>query len=223
MACRSRTRRGTLGPAAGAGRARIDEGQAHVSESHSTAAVSYYAVIRGPLGVGKSTVSRRLCERLRAQYISIDRLLEDHGIEEWDEDRISLRSFLAANALAAAAARPLVAAGRPVVIDGCFYWSEQLVDLRSRLDAPGHFFTLDAPLEVCVARDATRPLPRVGETPAGGHQQGPQACRDVYQLVASVSYGERIDATGAIEETVATLLRRLEREVSPSSSSGPVP
>lgn len=168
-------------------------------------------VIRGPLGVGKSTVAAALAGTIGAQHISIDRLLEEHDLEEWDEDRISLRSFLSANAIAVDQARPALDAGRPVVFDGCFYWREQLDDLVRRLGEGLLVFTLEAPLSVCVERDGTRPLPREGAMPRGGDRQGEQAAKDVYKLVTDVRYGLPIDASGPVEETVAAILRHLPK------------
>lgn len=179
--------------------------------------MAYYVVVRGPLGVGKSTVSSRLAEAIGADHISIDRILEEHGIEEWDEDRISLASFLRANTFAVESARVLLKRGRPVVFDGCFYWREQLEDLTQRLDFPHHVFTLEAPLAVCVARDRMRPLPKKGGEPKGGDQQGADACQEVYRLVSQVRYGSAIDASGPVERTIAGILshfpaaRRAER------------
>ena len=47
-------------------------------------------VIRGPLGVGKTTVARALAEQLSALYISIDQVLEDHDLLRSDGEGISV-------------------------------------------------------------------------------------------------------------------------------------
>ena len=117
--------------------------------------MTYSMVIRGPLGVGKSTVAAALAQTIGAHHISIDKVLEEHEIEEWDDDRISLRSFLRANAIAVEQAHRALEAGQPLIFDGCFYWREQLDDLAKRLDRDLLVFTLDAPLPVCVGRDRT--------------------------------------------------------------------
>ncbi len=175
--------------------------------------MSYSLVIRGPLGVGKSTVSSVLARTLGAQHISIDKVLEDNGIEEWDRDRISLRSFLRANEIAVDQAQTALEAGRPVIFDGCFYWREQLEDLAQRLGGKVTVFSLQAPLEVCIERDRGRPLPRAREEPRGGHQLGGQAATEVFRLVARVDYGMAIDASGGLEATVAAILGRLPSSV----------
>ncbi len=173
--------------------------------------MTYSIVVRGPLGVGKSTVSAALAQTIGAQHILIDKLLEEYGLEEWDEDRISLRSFLRANAVAVKQAHRAHRTGQPVIFDGCFYWREQLDDLAKRLDTGLLVFTLEAPLPVCVERDRTRPLPRPGEEPRGGDQLGEEAVNDVYRLVAEVQCGIAVDASGPVEATVAAILRHLPK------------
>jgi predicted kinase len=104
----------------------------------------FYLVIRGPLGVGKSTLAGRLAERFGAAVISIDRLLEEHDL--WESGRLG--EFLRANSIAVTRAGRLLRRGRPVIIDGNCYWKTQVEDLIARLDFPHCVFTLEAPLEV---------------------------------------------------------------------------
>jgi shikimate kinase len=44
--------------------------------------MTYGVVIRGPLGVGKSTVAAALAKALGGDHIRIDQILEEHGLEE---------------------------------------------------------------------------------------------------------------------------------------------
>jgi predicted kinase len=169
----------------------------------------YYVVIRGPLGVGKSTVSQMLASRIGADYVPIDRNLEEHGLEEWDEDRISRKSFLQANAIAVKRARASLHRGTPVVFDGNFYWREVIDDLLQRLEFDHFVFTLQAPLSVCVERDRQRPMTPAGREPRVGDSLGAEATRDVYGLATRIGYGTPIDATGPVETTVTMILRHL--------------
>jgi adenylate kinase family enzyme len=180
--------------------------------------MSYYVVIRGPLGVGKSTVSERLAEEIGAEHILIDRILEEHGLEEWDEDRISLKSFLRANALAIERARRLLEKGTPVVFDGNFYWRPALDDLLQKLNYRHYVLTLEAPLSVCVQRDRLRPMTREGAEPRAGDSLGEEATAQVYRMVNQVSYGIAIDATGSVDATVAAVLSHITSARTPGSS-----
>src|SRR5690348_6946089 len=98
--------------------------------------MAFCLLLRGPLGVGKSTVAQEVARRERAELLSVDRILEDRGLEEWDEDRISLRSFLRVNDVLVPVAREDLRDGTSVVIEGNFYWREQVHDLIARLEFP---------------------------------------------------------------------------------------
>jgi predicted kinase len=153
-------------------------------------------IIRGPLGVGKSTVAERLAKEIGAELISIDRILDDHGL--WEEGLVS--EFLKANEIAANAAQVFLEKGVPVVLDGNFYWMTQIEDLKKRLHRPVQVFTLDAPVEVCIQRDSGREF-----------SHGEQAAREVFAKTVNVSYGIRIDATKSVDETVARIQSYLLR------------
>ena len=169
----------------------------------------YLVVIRGPLGVGKTTVSEALARRLGARHVSIDDVLEKNGLEEWDADRISLPSFLRANEFVEATARGELEHGIPVVVDGNFYWKEAIEDLCRRLQFEHFVVTLTAPVEVCIARDRRRPPTPPDRSPRAGDSLGAEAVRDVFRLVSSVPYGSEVDATGSVGETVETILQLL--------------
>ena len=156
--------------------------------------MSFFVILRGPLGSGKTTLAAGLAERLGGRAISIDRILEVHDLEQWEDDYISEGSFLRANSFAIAEAEPLLRQGRPVVFDGNFYWRSVVEDLLQGLHYPQVVFTLRVPLEVCVARDAGRSRPL-----------GPEATRDVYRKVTTFDYGVPIDASGSVEATLDLL------------------
>jgi predicted kinase len=154
----------------------------------------FYLVIRGPLGVGKSTLAGRLAERFGAAVISIDRLLEEHDL--WESGRLG--EFLRANSFAVTRAGRLLPRGRPVIIDGNFYWKTQVEDLIARLDFPHCVFTLEAPLEVCIGRDRRR-----------RRSYGPEATRAVYAKTTRFPFGQRIDATQPVEVILREITARV--------------
>jgi predicted kinase len=162
---------------------------------------TYYLIVRGPLGVGKSAVSRRVARKIGGVHISIDRILDDRHL--WYSGRLS--EFLAANSFAVREAAPHLASGRPVVFDGNFYWKRQIEDLVGHLESPHFVFTLDAPLSVCIERDGGRDPPH-----------GAAAARQVYRKTTAFEYGEKIDASGPLETVVAEILSRLPPARSPA-------
>jgi hypothetical protein len=160
--------------------------------------MSYYVIVRGPLGVGKTAVSSALADALGAHRISIDAILDRPGLEEWEDGRITERSFLRVNELAVSEAEPVLRRGTPVVFDGNFYYRSQIEDLVGRLDFPHAAFTLQASLSDCIERDRGRPV-----------SYGEEAAAEVFALVSGVTYGVDVDARRPVPAVVAEILRRL--------------
>lgn len=153
----------------------------------------YFVIVRGPLGAGKTTVSRALARAVGGVVVSIDRQLDRMP---WDGG--SERLFLEANRWAARRVRAVVERGRPAIVDGNFYWRRAIVGLRRALPYPNVVFTLRVPLATCLARDRNR-----------RRSYGSLAARAVFRKVARVRAGLPIDGTGAVEEVVGRLLARL--------------
>jgi len=150
--------------------------------------------------VGKTTVANALAKALPGHVVSIDAILDRHGLEEWEGDYISVQSFLRANALAAEEARQVLAQELPVIFDGNFYFRAQIDDLLERLEFPHAVFTLRAPLSECIARDARRAVPL-----------GEESARMVYSKVGEVEYGTGVDALRPVPEVVAEIVRQVQR------------
>jgi predicted kinase len=158
--------------------------------------MSYYVVIRGPLGVGKSTVSAKLAKVMKGELVSIDRLLDEHGL--WESGRAS--EFLQTNKFAAEVAEVHLAEGRPVVFDGNFYWKSAIDDLERRLHYPHFVFTLEAPLALCVERDRLREKP-----------YGAEAARQVFVKSTRFDRGVKLDATVSPETLVRKFCLQISR------------
>ncbi len=112
-------------------------------------------LIRGPLGVGKTTVAKLLCQRLNGCYISVDAVLAEHGLDQV-KNGIPARNFIRANELALPLARQALAEGKPVIFDGNFYYKSPIWHLRRSLPPPLVIFNLLAAVETCIERDQGR-------------------------------------------------------------------
>jgi len=160
--------------------------------------VSFYVLIRGPLGAGKTTIPEQLSAALGGRHLAIDVILEKYHLEEWDQDYISERSFLRANEIAAAEAEDLIRTGTPAVIDGNYYYRSVVEDLERRLAFPHLVVTLKVPLSVCVTRDA-------GRTPSYGEE----AAREVFQKTTEFDCGHVVDAARPVEEVLRDVISEL--------------
>jgi len=141
--------------------------------------MSYYIIIRGPLGCGKSTVAENLAQKLNAEYIAIDRILDEHGLtEDKEEGYISQKSFKKANEIVVPKVMEALKSGKIVIFDGNFYWKSQIEDLIERLDFPNFVFTLKASMEICIKRDMER-----------NKTHGKDAAMVVYEKSTSFDYG----------------------------------
>ena len=161
--------------------------------------MSHFIIIRGPLGCGKSTISKLLATKLNAEHIAIDRVLDEHNLtEDKEEGYISQKSFKKANELVMQKATALLKEGTRVIFDGNFYWKSQIDDLISRLDFPHFVFTLKAPLEVCIKRDSKRKPPH-----------GIGAATVVHNKATEFDYGTLIDVTKPLQDCVNEIISYL--------------
>lgn len=162
---------------------------------------AFTVLIRGPLGAGKTTVSKKLASGYLAKYISIDEIMEEHSLEEWDNGYIVEGSFLRANEIAARESLSQLRRGRSVILDGNFYYRSVLLDLIKRMRGFKVIaITLTVPLEVCIRRDATRDVPL-----------GEEATVMVYQKTKEFSFGIEVDADRdevKVLETIEGIIKR---------------
>lgn len=163
--------------------------------------MSYFIIIRGPLACGKSTIAKMLAKIIGAEYIPIDRVLDEYNLTgDMEEGYISQKSFRKANEIVAPKAKEKLQKGKPIVFDGNFYWKSQVDDLINRLPFPHHVFTLKAPVEVCIDRDIQR-----------GKTHGEDAARAVHKKATEFDYGIVIDITGSADEAVKEIISHISQ------------
>lgn len=147
--------------------------------------MSYFVIIRGPLGIGKSSVAKELSRILSAEYISMDFILEELGLDKAPETEecIPTKNFINADEHILPKARKKLKEGKIVVFDGNFYHKEQIEHLIKNLaDYKHYIFTLKAPLGVCIERDKHRANP-----------YGKWAAMAVHNLVSRFDYGKIVN------------------------------
>ncbi|MFP4567838.1 MAG: AAA family ATPase [Candidatus Woesearchaeota archaeon] len=158
--------------------------------------MSFYVIIRGPLGCGKTTISKKLSELLDAKYFSIDEVLRNYNLEgDREEGYISQKSFKQANDVLVPLAKIKLNSGVPIIFDGNFYWQSQINDLISKLDFPHYVFTLTAPLDICINRDELR-----------NDAHGDAAARAVFRKSVEFDFGINIDVNKPIDICIKEIL-----------------
>ncbi|MBI4146366.1 AAA family ATPase [Candidatus Woesearchaeota archaeon] len=157
-----------------------------------------FIIIRGPLGVGKSTVSKHLAKILNAEYISIDAVLEKLGLDKADhyEETISVGNFIRADEHVLPGVKKLLEKGKIVIFDGCFQHKAQIEHLINSLPGPYFVFTLKASLDVCIERDSKRK-----------RSYGRDAAAAVHKVVSRFDFGTVISTGGkTVDKTVKEVL-----------------
>jgi shikimate kinase len=152
--------------------------------------MSYYVIIRGPLGIGKSTIAIALAKILRAEHISMDKVLEENGLDKVD-DNFTPEDFIKADDIVLPKVKEDLKKGKVVIFDGCFYFKEQIEHLEKSIPAKGYTFSLKAPVEVCIDRDSKRK--RV---------YGKDAAIAVHEMVSRFDYGTSINTEKKTAEQV---------------------
>ena len=153
--------------------------------------MNYFVIIRGPLGVGKSTVAKILAQKLNAKYFSVDQILAENKLDVVDEKIgcIPEENFLKVNQIII---QDILKNNQSIIVDGNFYYQNQIENLTQNIPFKSFVFTLTAPVEICIQRDANRLSPH-----------GKWAAIAVHNLVSQFNYGEVIDVSNlTIDQTV---------------------
>jgi cytidylate kinase len=156
---------------------------------------SHIILIRGPLGVGKTTVAKLLAKRLKAKYLSLDKILEDNNLD--CADGIPVKNFLKANEIIKSLIKNCK---NPVVLDGCFYYQKQVDDLKLKFGLGLTIFTLVSSVEKCIERDSKRKK-----------VYGEDSARFVHSITTKIKAGHEIDTENlTVEETVEKIFKKLQ-------------
>ena len=147
--------------------------------------MTYFVILRGPAGSGKTTIARQLAKQLKAHYISFDTIMSKSKLDKIKNGNIPEKNFLEGNEIAIKAAEKCLSKNKPVVFDGCFYYKLQIKHLAKNFLYKHFAFTLKANLHECIDRDKKRK-----------NKIGKKNIEAVYKLVTKFNYGKTIDTNG---------------------------
>ncbi|MBU1151823.1 AAA family ATPase [Patescibacteria group bacterium] len=154
-------------------------------------------VIRGPLGVGKTTISKILAQNLGVGYLSLDQIIDDNDLIPANAEGIPLESFLRANAIILDLTK---GHKNSHIIDGCFYYQEQIDDLLERFNNSVEIVTLTCHVEKCIERDSKRQK-----------VYGEDSARFVHMVTTRIRAGHEIDNTNlTVEKTIEKIIEKIK-------------
>jgi predicted kinase len=166
--------------------------------------MGYFIIIRGPAGVGKSTIAKRVARKLDAYYVSFDALMKKNKLDILEGDGISAANFVKANNIVIPDALKQLKKGHIVIFEGCFYRVEQINHLKKQLNFKHIIFTLTATLEDCFIRNSSRKK-----------VMSKEAIEEVYCLVKNLNIGVEIRTSGkTITESVNEIILKSSKLVS---------
>jgi broad-specificity NMP kinase len=119
--------------------------------------MAYFIIIRGPLGIGKTTIAKKLAGVLKAEHISFDLVLEKYKLDKCPPNApcIPAANFIKADNIILPKIKKILKK-KNVIFDGCFYHKKHIQHLIKSLHYPNYVFTLKAPVSVCISRDLQR-------------------------------------------------------------------
>ena len=137
-----------------------------------------------------------MAHHIQAEYISVDQVLKDNDLEA--ENGYVVEDFLKANKIILSELEKNFDRGTSVIVDGNFYFKEAIDDLVDNVSVDTQVFTLHAPLDICIERDASREPPH-----------GKDAAEFVYNAVAKVDFGKVIETADKATPQVVMELEKL--------------
>ncbi len=153
-------------------------------------------LIRGPLGVGKTTVSHILSQNLGLEYLSLDKIIDDNCLAPTDSDGIPLETYLKANEIILDLAEK---SKNTLIIDGCFYYQKKIDELVKKFDDNVEIFTLTSHVDKCIERDSKRPK-----------VYGEESARFVHMMTTKIKAGHEINNTDlSVNETVEKIIEKI--------------
>ena len=160
--------------------------------------MSFYIILRGPAGAGKTTIAKRLAQIYGGHHINIDKVKKSLGLKH------SEREKLEANKVVIQDASRYLDQGKVVIFDEVLYYKTQLTQLE-QLPYESYVFSLIAPLDSCLERNRKR------------RQRGTRKTTDaniklVHNLVSQLEKGIEIKSYNRpVDDTMNEILSHLPK------------
>lgn len=142
--------------------------------------MEYCIIIRGPAGVGKTTITKKLAKEINAKYFSFDKIMESNKLDHIVGDGIPSKNFIKANKIIL----HLIKEEKRIILDGCFYRKKQISNLLKNLKTKVYIFTLNTTILECTKRNKKR------KNPLKNYD-----VEQVHNLVSKLKIGINIDTT----------------------------
>lgn len=164
--------------------------------------MSFVIILRGPAGAGKTSVSKRLSEVLKAHHISIDKIKKEKGLKHSEEEKLQANKYVIEEA------RKMLAKGKIVIIDEVFYYESQIKEILDNVSSESYIFSLHAPLDVCLRRNGERRKNNL-------RKMKDEDVKEVYELVSKFDSGIKINTDcKPVDETVSEILCHINTQQS---------
>jgi len=119
-----------------------------------------YIIIKGPSGIGKSTISKELAKNLNAKLYHFDRIMT--GLNFKFKKEMPKESYIEAIDIMLPKFK-IILKKQPIIFDGTFYHKEAIEHLLNSIPN-GQVFTLKASLKTCLERNKTKGIVLKEET-----------------------------------------------------------
>lgn len=160
--------------------------------------MSFYIILRGSAGSGKTTIAKELAKIYSAEHILIDKIKRNLGLKHSESEKLE------ANKEVVKQTRKYLDQGKIVILDEVLYYESQLLELE-KIPYKNYIFSLKAPLDICLKRNRIRRAKKQ-------RKMSDENVILVHKLVSQLKKGIKINAYGKdVDETVSEITSYLPK------------
>lgn len=140
--------------------------------------MSFYIILRGPAGAGKTTLSKKLTKLYNGHHINIDKIKHGLGLKHSEQEKLEANKFIIKEI------KEYLDRGTVVILDEVLYYKSQL-DQLEQLPYEHYTFSLTTPLNLCLKRNH-------GRRQRGERKTTDEGIKLVHNLVSKLKRGIEI-------------------------------